>query len=132
MISAEYVEKLACPYCKAPVRKLGRWTVEDGEFFFETKPIICGERHVLPHHNPRKWTQVTIQRPKLNREGIHVGIEPIERYHYLATHECVGDVFLGTGCTAGELLQHEGCVPYRGDVYDWMNAPQGFVPMPKV
>lgn len=127
-LAADYTDRLACPYCHAPVRKRGHWSMENGEFFFDAVPLICGERQVLPRRNARKWTHVTLMRDKTDkRTGEVIGQEPIERYHYIATHECVGDIYLDTGCTAGLLLQVEDCEPYRGEIHHWMNAPEGLV-----
>ena len=55
MLAADYAERFGCPYCGAPVRKMGRTYEDDGQILFAAKGIICGDRMNIPYKNANRW-----------------------------------------------------------------------------
>lgn len=122
-LSAEYADQMACIHCGSPAKKLGDWSVADGEFFFKPRPVIVDEWFGTerPHNHPERWQQVEHKRISTDREGVSV-VKTEKRWSVVATHVCMAHM-TGETC-AHELLTSLELSPYHGPFHDkWMSPP---------
>ena len=126
-LAADYRDKKGCPHCGAPLRRIGRWYVDEGEWRFKATPIssrrvIEGDR---PNYSPEKYTPHETERIHSDpKTGIQKRLRVTE-WHWLVEFECMGTLY---GQKAREyecpLVQEADAVPYRGPVFaEWMSPP---------
>lgn len=121
MLSAEYADRKACPHCGFPARRLGRWSIEKGEWYFHPQPISArSKRGNRPEWGGEFYTNIPRRIETTDRQGRTVEVEEDE-WHDLRHYECMGNVY--GDCKADAPLRDCEVTEYRGIEHEWMRAP---------
>ena len=140
MLAADFADKRGCPRCGNPLRRLGTWTNEEGEWLFHPKPISCyrprDERPI--YSQPERWTPVESPVVKTDERTGAVRETLETKWHYLAEYECMGPLHdpeyntLGFDYPCG-VVQDLDAVTYRGPhIPELMDAPGALKPVPRL
>lgn len=122
-LAADFTDKLACPHCGMPLRKLGQWYVFQGEWRWKARPVrIQGPRKHRPEFDGERWVNLSRQETyEDKRSGLPMSRQ-IDEWWQVAEYECMGAVMGGDRCEA--IVQAQDAVPYHGEVYaDFMLLP---------
>ena len=123
-LSADYIDRLACPTCGTPVRRIGRWYVHEGEWRFEATPISARRpRRERPEYDGQRWDNFPRTKVEADRRGAEVA-KRVDEWHYMVDFECMGSLYSDTPAAYEcGVMQRQDCVPYRGPELEWMQAP---------
>lgn len=125
-LAADYLDKKGCPHCGAPLRRIGRWFVSQGEWRFEPQ-AISGKRVVegdRPTYHPERWTSFQTERTILDPKTNVEKRMRVTEWHWLAEFECMGTLH-GQKPREYEcpLIQECDAIAYTGPEFDWMQPP---------
>jgi hypothetical protein len=120
-LAADYIDRLACPKCGAPVRRMGRWYISQGSWMFESHKVSAKRTHkVRPEYDGERWTNIP-RTVEIEKNGITTA-QKQDEWHYLLTHECTAGLHDNAEC--GAMWQEGDCRRYAGEVHWWMEAPE--------
>lgn len=132
MLPVDYQDRLACPVGSGPVKQIGDWTTDKGEWFFKSGCVsVKKPTKYRPERNAERYTNLR-RRVDVTDRGI-TRSEMQDEWHWLATHECCCPEFNG-GDFHG-VFQRQSCVPYKGDLeaeYDRVFQPLSAVEQAEV
>ena len=130
-LAADFTDRLACPECGYPMQRIGRWYIREGQWYFTAEVMSARKtRHERPGRDGHRWSDIPRKIEKVDAYGI-VTTKTEAEWHYLVTHICTRSAHDSYDCNISPL-QAEDCVPYRGEVFDWMLPPGDTLVVPEV